>query len=223
MTMVLSARLRSFLFRRITIRSPERMRLALCAWSLLASISCATAATVPGATPGNFGVTESGAATYSIPITVPPGTAGMEPNLSLDYSSQRSNGIAGIGWLISGLSAITRCPHTLVNDGIVRGVHFDAYDRFCLDGQRLVLVNGANYGDVGAEYRTEIETFSKIVSYGGSTGDPQYFKVWTKAGQIIEYGNTADARVEAQGRTVAGAWAVNKISDTVGNYSRYKC
>ncbi|OYZ04743.1 MAG: hypothetical protein B7Y26_11320 [Hydrogenophilales bacterium 16-64-46] len=184
-------------------------------------LACAAAnlhaATVPGAIPGNFGVSETGAATYSIPLAVPPGTAGMEPRLSLNYSSQSGNGIAGVGWSLGGLTAITRCAQTIVHDGQTRGVQLDANDRFCLDGQRLVLTTGSSYGAVDAEYRTEIESFSKIVSVGGSAGDPQYFKAWTKAGQIVEFGNTEDARVEAQGKTLAASWAVNKISDTLGN------
>jgi RHS repeat-associated protein len=184
----------------------------------LATTLPAQAATVPGAIPGSFGVSETGAATYSIPIAVPPGTAGMEPKLSFNYSSQGGNGIAGVGWSLGGLSAIIRCPQTIVHDGATRGVQLDANDRFCLDGQRLILTTGTTYGAIGAEYRTEIESFTKVVSYGGTAGDPQYFKVWTKAGQIIEFGNTDDSRAEAQGKTVAAAWAANKINDTVGNY-----
>lgn len=185
---------------------------------LLFGAGAASAATVPGAVSGSFGVSETGAATYSIPIAVPPGTAGMEPKISLNYSSQGGNGIAGVGWSIGGLSSVTRCPQTIALDGQTRGIQLDASDRFCLDGQRLIVVNGGTYGAVGAEYRTEIESFSRVVSYGGIAGDPQYFKVWTKAGQVVEYGNTADSRVEAQGKSIAGAWSVNKISDTVGNY-----
>lgn len=188
--------------------------------SLLTLLTSASlhAATVPGTILGSFGVSETGAATYSIPIAVPPGTAGMEPKLSFNYSSQGGNGIAGVGWSLGGLSAITRCPQTIIQDGQTRGVQLDANDRFCLDGQRLIAINGATYGAIGAEYRTEIESFSKVVSYGGTAGDPQYFKIWTKAGQIIEFGNTTDSRLEAQGKTIAAAWAVNKISDTAGNY-----
>ena len=50
--------------------------------------------------PGQFAVNQAGAATYSIPIAVPPGTAGVMPSLSLDYSSQGSNGLLGIGWTL---------------------------------------------------------------------------------------------------------------------------
>ena len=39
-----------------------------------------------------FGVTSSGGVSYSIPVTVPPGTAGIEPRLALAYSSHSGNG-----------------------------------------------------------------------------------------------------------------------------------
>ena len=43
-----------------------------------------------------------------------------------------------------------------------------------------------------------------------------------KDGLIYEYGYTADARLEeAQGRTEAMVWSVNKISDTQENYIHF--
>ncbi|WP_425386953.1 SpvB/TcaC N-terminal domain-containing protein, partial [Elioraea tepidiphila] len=47
--------------------------------------------------PGSFEVTEAGAASYAIPIQVPPGAGGIEPKLSLVYRSQGSNGLLGVG------------------------------------------------------------------------------------------------------------------------------
>lgn len=170
-----------------------------------------------GSTPGSFEVSESGAATYTIPITVPPGTAGMAPNLSLTYNSQGGNGILGIGWSLTGLSSISRCPASIAQDGFKSGINYNSKDRFCLDGQRLVVVNG-DYGADGTEYGTETESYSRIISYGTAGSGPAWFKVWTKAGQIMEYGNTDDSRIEAQGRTDVRQWGVNKISDTKGNY-----
>jgi len=178
----------------------------------------AHAATVAGATPGQVTVTPTGAAQYAIPLVVPPGIGGIQPALALTYNSQSQNGLLGMGWNLSGLSTITRCPKTLIQDGVISGVNYDANDKYCLDGRRLVAVSGT-YGADGTEYRTERDTFSRIVSYGavGTTG-PASFKVWTKSGQVLEYGNTADSAIEAQGKTAIRVWAVNKISDAKSNY-----
>lgn len=170
-----------------------------------------------GTIPGEFSVDDSGAATYTIPIAVPPGTAGMQPQLALYYSSHGDKGPLGVGWSLAGLPSIHRCPATIAQDGFNSGVSYDANDRFCMDGQRLIAVSGV-YGAGGTEYRTEHETFSKVISYGTAGGGPEWFKAWTKAGQIIEFGTTADARIEAQGKAAVRVWAGNKIQDTVGNY-----
>jgi len=169
------------------------------------------------AVPGKFGVGATGAATYTIPIAVPPGTAGMLPSLALAYSSQSGNGLLGMGWMLDGLPSIGRCPRTLPQDGLRGAVKYDANDRFCLDGQRLLAISGT-YGANGTEYRTEVESFSKIVSFGTAGTGPAWFEVKTKSGQIMQFGNTTDSRILAQGKTTARDWALNKVSDTKGNY-----
>jgi hypothetical protein len=169
------------------------------------------------ALPGKFEVTDSGSASYTIPISIVPGTAGLEPKLSLQYDSRGGNGLLGIGWSLAGLPAITRCGRTIAQDGQVGGVAFDANDRFCLDGQRLIATIGT-YGADQTEYRTERESFSKVVSYGTAGSGPSWFRVWTKAGLVMEFGNTADSKIEAQGKSSVRVWALNKTSDTKGNY-----
>lgn len=131
--------------------------------------------------PGQFSVSATGAATYAIPIAVPPGTAGMTPSLSLEYSSQGGDGFLRVGWTLSGLPSMARCPQTIVQDGASSTVNFDANDRFCLDGQRLVPISGA-YGADGTQYRTEVESFSKIISHGTTGSGPARFEVHTKSG-----------------------------------------
>ena len=167
--------------------------------------------------PGSFSVNGTGAATYTIPISVPPGTAGMVPSLTLSYSSQNLNGLLGIGWSLDGLPSIGRCPQTMAQDGVVSGVNYTASDRFCFEGQRLVVISGS-YGADGSEYRTEIDSYSRILSHGAAGTGPAWFEVHTKSGQVMEFGHTADSQILAQGRPTARSWAVDKVSDSKGNY-----
>ncbi|RCX31658.1 RHS repeat-associated core domain-containing protein [Thioalbus denitrificans] len=159
---------------------------------------------------------EQGTATYSIPLQVPPGTAGMQPELSLSYSGRSGNGLLGVGWSLGGLSTIHRCAATIAQDSFTDGVDLER-DRFCLDGQRLIAVAG-EYGLDGAEYRTEIDSQVKVVSYGQAGGGPAWFRVWTKSGQIMDYGNSADSVVAVDPTGDVLTWSVSRISDTVGNY-----
>ncbi len=212
--------------------------------ALLAMLVCTSA-------PAQLAVTQSGSAAFSLPIGVPPGIAGMTPNLAIAYSGGNVNGPVGLGWSIQGISMITRCPQTRTIDGYTLGVTFSSNDKLCLDGQRLiqtsdngVVVNGnivnpgpsnrfqsgdslGGSGSVAVrEYRTEKDSYARVRAYGSAggagTNGPAFFRVWTKGGQIYEYGNNANASANAAivpfGKTVVVAWAVSRIADTVGNF-----
>jgi RHS repeat-associated protein len=171
--------------------------------------------------PGQFNVSATGAASYSIPIAVPPGSGGMAPALSLQYSSQSGDGIEGLGWTLGGLPSISRCPRTLAQDTVHGSVNYDSNDKLCMEGQRLVYVSGGSgYGTDGAIYHTEIESFSKVLEHNGMNTTNVWFEVWTKSGQHMEFGNTTDSAILTVGLStnVIRAWAVDKISDTVSNY-----
>ncbi len=181
---------------------------------------------IVGFTPGNPAVEQGGASTYRIPIVVSPGSGGMQPKLALAYSSRGGNGIMGVGWALEGLSSITRCPSTRAQDGWIDGVDFQPVtsanrDRYCLDGQRLMAISGQD-GANDAEYRTEINSFTKVISYGQQGKGPSYFKAWTKSGLILTFGNTADSKLTATGESDGTIlnWAVNRIEDTAGNFMR---
>jgi RHS repeat-associated protein len=180
------------------------------------TVVSADALELAGSLSGQFDVSPMGSATYSIPIVVPPGTAGMEPKLSLTYNSEAPDGPFGPGWSLSGLSAITRCPATVDHDGFVAGVNFSITDRFCLDGQRLVAVSGPN-GENGTVYRLKNDNFTQVISYGTTQYGPVHWIVQDKSGLTSEYGVTANSRHQLTSADVI-AWHVNKVSDRNGNY-----
>jgi hypothetical protein len=83
------------------------------------------------------------------------------------------------------------------------------------------------------EFRTEKDIYARIRAYGYANNDttgasgPAYFRVWTKAGQIYDYGANpninpgANALIAAPGKPPM-AWAAARISDTLGNYIDFK-
>jgi len=176
-----------------------------------------------GATPGAASVSLTGAATYTIPIWCPPGTNGMTPKISLVYNSQAGNGLMGMGWNISGLSAITRVQKDMYHDGEVAPVDFTTNDRFALDGTRLVLKNGS-YGTNTSNYALETEDFSHITYFKNSTED--YFTVVKKDGTTYYYGkintNSEDGCLRKNGgSSPVMMWALKKIMDLNGNYIEF--
>ena len=119
---------------------------------------------VVGRTVHNLSVTDTGGADFSVPIMLPSGVKNIIPSLALNYNSQNGNGEAGWGWNIAGLSTISRIGATQFHDGVIDPVDFDALDRYALDGQRLILVEGEFYGADGSVYKTENYSNIKVVA-----------------------------------------------------------
>ena len=165
---------------------------------------------------GQPGVSSTGAATYTIPFNVPAGMNGMRPNIALVYDSQSGDGFAGMGWTLSGFSKITRCPLTIATDGRAQGVTHDVQDRFCLDGQPLILVSGT-YHWGGSEYRTEVHNYEKITSGGWVGSGPAYFTVQLPDGTINTYGNNSNSRIDAPGSGEVRVWALSSVKDRYDN------
>lgn len=175
-----------------------------------------------GSIDGKFTVDANGGASFSIPIHVPPGTGGMAPSLSVVYNSAAPNDLLGVGWGMQGLSTISRTGATYAQDDLRSAVNYGPNDRLVLDGQRLVVVEGT-YGNEGSLYRTEIESWSKIVpvfnSNNPNQSGPDAFMVYTKDGKCYEYGNTEDSKVRASlDNPSIRVWALSKVTDLNGNY-----
>ncbi|MBL8298639.1 MAG: hypothetical protein JNN30_09870 [Rhodanobacteraceae bacterium] len=182
---------------------------------------------IAGYLQGSASVSPTGQYGYTIPLDVPAGPAGWQPTLTLNYSSDAGNGPVGRGWSIAGSeSRITRCGKTLSTDNLQSGVHFDAEDRFCLDGARLVVIAGT-YGATGSEYRFENDSITKIVAGDASAQGPQRFDVWTKDGTHSEYTSETATRntmtVNGIGKyeDVRLLWLLRRKTDGSGNVIEY--
>jgi len=174
-----------------------------------------------GTLPGTADVSSLGAATYTIPIEVVPGTQGIQPSLSITYNSISGTGSLGMGFSLTGLSAVCRKGQTDFHDNNITPIALTYDDRFELDGNRLVNSNASQYGLNGTVYYKEFYDYSKIISYGTAGNGPQYFKVFTDNGQVLEYGNSADSRHTLGNGSSVLNWYINKVTDLNGNYMTY--
>lgn len=204
-------------------KGTRRTHWAVCALAATAAFAAAPSGQAAmGRTAGAFNVSPTGAATYSIPIWMPKGPNGVQPNLSIAYDSNSGDGTMGPGWFLSGLGAISRCNKTWAQDGAPSAVALATSDGYCLNGNRLRMTSGT-YGQAGSTYQTELADFSNITAYGSAGNGPSHFFVQEKNGWTYEYGNSNDggstypARITASGSSTPYQWLVNKVRDKAGN------
>lgn len=160
-----------------------------------------------GSLEGNSNVSGSGAANYTIPIPVPIGIKGMQPNLSIVYNSQVGNGLLGWGCNLGGLSAISRSVKDQYHDGVAGAPQYNTSDPLTLDGQRLI------YMSEKSGYFTEIQSHSLV------TTEPYGFKLKTKDGVLYRYGSLTGKLSGAQDTVLC--WYLDYVEDPMGNYMRY--
>lgn len=174
---------------------------------LVGMVLCATqvaevAAAEVGRLPDQFRVDPSGNASYSIPLTLPPGP-GLVPSLGFNYhSANRAEGAMGVGWSFSEPPAIVRCGQNKRLDGKITGVQLTSEDRFCGPGGRLILASGAStdYGKAKSTYHPELDPATLYEAKGSVTAGytvnasltlpangPACFIVTTKDGRELHY------------------------------------
>ncbi len=169
-----------------------------------------------GSLPGQAGVNQIGAATYSIPIQLPVGTKGIVPEISIVYNSLSGDGLFGDKWTVAGFSVISRMPENFYFDDKIDPIDYDGNDKFALDGQRLIPIYSNN-----SVYTTEIETYTRIYPIGTSGQGPLLFKVVLQNGTELYYGNKENSRIQTtkQGNISINFWLVDSIIDVYGNYT----
>ncbi|MGE3780913.1 MAG: FG-GAP repeat domain-containing protein [Pirellulaceae bacterium] len=178
-----------------------------------------TAQAAVGHTEASYGVTQNGAANYTIPIRATEGINSMTPRLAINYVGPGSRSIFGVGFALSGISYVTPCRKTIAQDLNAAPVTLTASDRYCLDGARLRLVTGTPYGASETTYRTELDQMIRVTAKASTNNIPGWFRVEMPDGLEYEYGNSTTSRLMSG--TSSGAtpqfWAVSKISDPYGN------
>ena len=151
----------------------------------------------------------TGASAYTYPIEVPPGRAGVAPQIALTYNSQMRNGWLGVGWSLD-MGSIQR--------NTKYGLSYTDQP-----GDFVASINGSSAelvprtSDWGAGYwSAKVEgSFSK---YYYNTSDPQnkHWIVTAKDGTKYYYGRTTLSRQDFSSGTFK--WLLDKVEDVNGNF-----
>ncbi|MEK7183144.1 MAG: SpvB/TcaC N-terminal domain-containing protein, partial [Patescibacteria group bacterium] len=154
----------------------------------------------------------SGAFTYDYPLRLPPGRNGLQPQLSLSYSSAStgSDNIIGYGWDVS-LPKIERLNKQGTDD--LYGRH-DFYSGLSGELEDITL-SDATHGDYGAKVDD-----GSYLTYEYTTSET--WIVTDKLGTVYTFGTVANARVEDPAdSTHVYAWYLSEMRDMNDNTVTY--
>lgn len=169
----------------------------------------------------------SGTGNYGVPIAVPPGRNGFQPDLNLGYSSGNGNGPFGLGWTLGSVGVSRK-----TSKGIP--IYDDTTDIFILSGgEDLVPVKIENdtVGGIPWErtfYRPRTEgLFARIIRHRKGNGE-HYWEVRDKDGSINWYGTAGAAQndpcvvANPENRASIFSWVLSKTEDPLGNVVVYE-
>jgi hypothetical protein len=167
-------------------RRRNKLSLARAWWSSVSTSSCACA----GAAPQRV-ETGTGTGNFSVPLELPPGRNGFQPQLQLTYSTGNPNGPFGLGWALS-VPAVRR----KTSKGVP--LYDDGRDVFILSGaEDLVPVSSDGEGKTTYRPRTE-GLLARIVHHREKVQPERekrqnYWEVRTKDGLVSLYGTPRPA------------------------------
>src|SRR5215207_4306959 len=164
----------------------------------------------------------TGTGNFTVPIALPPGRNGFQPDLSLGYSTGNGNGAFGLGWGLSvpGVSRKT-------SRGVPR--YDDTRDTFVLSGAEDLVPVEQSPGKTRYRPRTE-GAFARIEHFIDGRND--YWVVRSKDGLVSIYGTPRPADAAADWRDPAAlanpadprqifAWKLTLTVDPFGNRIEY--
>ena len=153
-------------------------------------------------------VTNYGALSMSYPIEAAPGRAGVEPRLSLSYSSSGGDGLTGIGWSFSaGLASASVSRTTRYG-----ALSYNQDDTFTYNGKRLVKTAGPP-GSENGTYREEIiSSFVRLELSEIETGG--VWHAYDSSGRRITLGERLS---HPRSPNLTYSWKFSKVVDLNGN------
>ncbi|MCK5694753.1 MAG: hypothetical protein KAI08_17930, partial [Bacteroidales bacterium] len=159
----------------------------------------------------------SGTATYSVPLMVPPGRNGFAPELALVYNSGNGNGPFGLGWKIDfpyiqrqtdkGQPFYTQWPDGdgIDNDKDGETDEYDEFDTLILsNGEELVPLNDGSWRSENEEDFLRLER--------QATG----WIAKRKDGVTLRFGTNTTSRVQDRNDRIF-KWCITEMIDTNGN------
>ncbi len=146
----------------------------------------------------------TGSASMAIPIAVPPGRNGVQPQIVLRYNSRAGNGIVGVGWDLS-MGYIQRNG----KNGSPPNYNWMDYYTFSLAG------NGGKLISIGfPAYRAEIEKVYMKFLFDGTN---DRWIAYDLNGTKYVFGNYANSKIYEWGTTITYRWYLTNVEDTYGN------
>jgi hypothetical protein len=172
----------------------------------------------------------TGTGNFSVPIAVPAGRMGLQPQLSLGYSTGSGNGPFGLGWQLSVPGVSRKTSRGVPRYVDAAGAGEDRADVFVLSGaEDLVPVAGSYPGRVRYRPRTE-GLFARIEHVRDDSGN--YWEVRSKDGLLTRYGTPRPAGADPAWQDPATVsdpvdparvfgWRITQTQDPLGNLIRY--
>lgn len=164
-----------------------------------------------GQIPYQEDVTPSGARIYNVPVMVPP-MADFPPKISLQYSSQSGNGLAGYGWSVAGLSSIVITNKNKYYHGTIAAANVnDVNAVYSLDGIPLVVNDNVA---LASDYPLETAKGHIIVKKHMSGNVISYFTALYPDGSKATFGMTTNTSPKT-------VYPITLLEDRLGNQIVY--
>ena len=166
----------------------------------------------------------TGTGNFTVPITLPPGRAGLLPQLDLGYSTGNGNGPYGLGWSLSIPGVSRKTSRGIPRYRDERGPLLER-DTFLLSGAEDLVSVGERPGAIRYRPRTE-GLFARIEHHSDSHTD--HWEIRTKDGIVSVYGtpftvqNDPAVIANPEDRSQIFHWRLTETKDPFGNVIRYE-